>query len=189
MIFHFTLKILKILNLQLCEIFHITPLVKLFEILHQLKIVIKNSDLEIGTVEKKINRCFYQTLFLPVEPNISMLCKVRRAQQARGNVVQQPLGHHLNSVELIHVSSGAFAYMHLTTSCTPVAVEDAKKITSPHCKSRGIAVLNGVVGLQGVGVKELDWSRRQVGAGVLIVSENGSDLRWSQLRLEAKRGG
>ena len=38
----------------------------------------------------------YQTLFLSVQPNISVLGEVCRAQQASCNVVQQPLSNHLD---------------------------------------------------------------------------------------------
>ena len=62
-------------DLQLSKIFHIAPLVKLFEILHQFEVIIENPHLTVEKFkrENKISKCFYQTLFLSVKPNIPVL--------------------------------------------------------------------------------------------------------------------
>ena len=42
-----------IMDLQLSEVFHITPLIKLFEILHQFEVVIENPDLKVGKYKEE----------------------------------------------------------------------------------------------------------------------------------------
>ena len=52
--------------------------------------------------------------------------------------------------------------VHLTTGSTTVAIKDAEKIATTNRQSRGIAVFNGVVGLQGVGIKKFNRPGGQV---------------------------
>ena len=64
---------------QLSKVFHIAPLVNFFEILHQLKVIIENPHLKVIKFKREENmiiRCYYQTLFLSIEPNIPVLGKV-----------------------------------------------------------------------------------------------------------------
>ena len=163
-----------IMDLQLSEVFHITPLIKLFEILHQFEVVIENSDLKVGWYkeERKIgfipdSLSFHQAKHpgaLQGQQGLTSQLQCNVATSWRPPAKVQGDTHiqkHLN---------------HLTTGSAPMPVKDAEEITSTHRQCRSIAVLDWVVGLQGVCVKELDWSSWQVGAGVLIVSKHRGDL-------------
>ena len=163
-----------IVDLQLSEVFHIAPLIKLFEILHQFEVVIENSDLKVGWYKEERRISFIpDSLFFHRARHLGALqgqrgltsllqCNVATSWQPPATAQGDPhIQKHLN---------------HLTTGSTTMPVKDAEEITSTHCQCRSIAVLNWVIGLQGVCVKELDRSSWQVGAGVLIVSEHRGDL-------------